>query len=47
VNVEQALHNISLVLAEFKGSLKEHQALQQSLQVVKDALKAKEDAKPN
>jgi predicted RNase H-like HicB family nuclease len=45
MNLEQALKNIEAVLAAYKGTLQEHQALQSSLQFIKNEL-AKKEAKP-
>lgn len=39
MTLEQAIHNLEQVILAFKGTWHEHMALQQSLNVVKDATK--------
>tara|TARA_R110000868_G_scaffold250282_2_gene506755 strand:+ start:15781 stop:15930 length:150 start_codon:yes stop_codon:yes gene_type:complete len=43
---EQALTNLSNVAAAFQGTLQQHQALQESLQVIGEALKPKPADEP-
>lgn len=38
MKLEQAMAIVAQVCAEFKGTLREHQSIQQALQVVQDAL---------
>lgn len=38
ITIEQAINNISLVLNAFKGTLKEHQVIQQSLKLLVDSI---------
>ena len=40
LTIDQALHNIKLVLDQFRGTLQEHQALQESFKLVVEYAKS-------
>lgn len=44
MTLEQALQNISQLLAAYKGTLAEHNAIQQSLEIIKNACVKEEKA---
>lgn len=43
MTLEQALQNLEQVCAVYKGTLQEHQALQESLKTIKEAVKGAND----
>lgn len=45
MEIQEALGNLDMACAEFKGKRTDHVALQQSMQVVTEALKPKKDEK--